>query len=828
MKGACLARGMTWPPQTGLVVVSSLFPRPSRLLRTAMSFTHISLLAGMAVVTLPILLHLFGQRQPQTVEFPALRFVRQTAVEQSTSWQLRHFLLLLFRILLLGLLALALAQPRVHNALHGSLMGSAGVALLAALLTLAAAVAYAGRRPRAIWATCLVVAVALWGVAGWWTYASLTSGPKLPASDQSAPVAVAILVDHSPAMGYVYQNKSRFDAAKEMATWILDQLPVDSRVGVFSGAPVRSLALDPAAAKSQVQRAELSGRSIDLAGRLRAALELVAQDELERKEVYVITDLDRRPWVSAPPGLREAVERFGNQVLIQVVDVGGPREANWRLSDLQLDAEAVPSGSDVGIQVTVHRPERPPAGNIATVELLQEALDPRLPIVRNGQLETARQTVVDRQVVDLNDKDSAGIRLQAVNLAPGTHHFTVRMDQSDPLEIDNQRFASVVAYEQDPTLIVSDDPEIGRMLQLIVDPRVGTAEPGGQRSTAVIRYAQLSSAELDDYGVLCLYDPPLLAQADVEKVRQRVSAGGGLLLLLGPRLGVPQQVQGSAIESLLPGRLVDQAKYQTIQFLDPAAPTHPLFHVFGATVRDIPWGQFPVFRNWVLADLRDSAQTVLRLSDGTTPLIVEHGLGGGQVVTVTSLVPQADTGRDALWNGLWATDDPWVAFGLLLGAIRSLSGADEDVVNWQVGASVTLRNDTRVYPARWQLFLPDGQTRRVDTTDGMLLLGSFERPGTYRLRGIRGDPVARGFSVNAPAEDTVLEPIGADELAELLGPNSFRLARDRMELESSIGQARYGSELYSLVMLLVAAMFLAEQAMSNRFYQIKFRRYQGT
>ncbi len=57
-----------------------------------MSFLHLSLIGGLAVVTVPILLHLFGQRQPQLIDFPALRFVRQTRREQSSSWQLRHFL----------------------------------------------------------------------------------------------------------------------------------------------------------------------------------------------------------------------------------------------------------------------------------------------------------------------------------------------------------------------------------------------------------------------------------------------------------------------------------------------------------------------------------------------------------------------------------------------------------------------------------------------------------------------------------------------------------------------------------------------------------------
>ncbi|MCA9132897.1 MAG: BatA domain-containing protein, partial [Planctomycetales bacterium] len=87
-----------------------------------MSFLHLSLLAGLGVISVPLLLHLFGQSQPQVLDFPALRFVKETTQEQSMSWQLRHMLLLLLRILLLAALALALARPRVHSAMLGSVL----------------------------------------------------------------------------------------------------------------------------------------------------------------------------------------------------------------------------------------------------------------------------------------------------------------------------------------------------------------------------------------------------------------------------------------------------------------------------------------------------------------------------------------------------------------------------------------------------------------------------------------------------------------------------------------------------------------------------------
>ena len=108
--------------------------------------------------------------------------------------------------------------------------------------------------------------------------------------------------------------------------------------------------------------------------------------------------------------------------------------------------------------------------------------------------------------------------------------------------------------------------------------------------------------------------------------------------------------------------------------------------------------------------------------------------------------------------------------------------------------------------------------------DGQLSLPPPEQAGIYRLRGQRGGPIARAFSVNVPAADTLLARIDSEQLDEQLGSGNYRVARDRDEVQSSVGQARFGRELYPLLMVLVAGLFLGEQAMSNRFYKIKLGR----
>ena len=68
-------------------------------------------LTGLFAAGIPILLHLFARREPPTVDFPAVRYLSDTARSHQRRLTLQHWLLLLARTLLLVVLVLAAAGP---------------------------------------------------------------------------------------------------------------------------------------------------------------------------------------------------------------------------------------------------------------------------------------------------------------------------------------------------------------------------------------------------------------------------------------------------------------------------------------------------------------------------------------------------------------------------------------------------------------------------------------------------------------------------------------------------------------------------------------------
>src|SRR3954468_12410329 len=124
---------------------------------------HPILLVGAALVGLPIVLHLIMKQEPKRLPFPAFRFLKQRLKTNQRKLRLRHFILLALRMLLIALFCLTLYQPTLLS-------------------------------------------------------------DSLDISGQQ-PVAVVIVIDTSPSMGYTDNGKTRLEEAKRRALELLDELP---------------------------------------------------------------------------------------------------------------------------------------------------------------------------------------------------------------------------------------------------------------------------------------------------------------------------------------------------------------------------------------------------------------------------------------------------------------------------------------------------------------------------------------------------------------------------------------------------------------------------
>lgn len=273
-----------------------------------MGFVTPLLLAGAALVVVPIVMHLVMRREAQHLVFPALRFLQQRRTFNQRRLRLRHLLLLALRCAIIALLALALARP----ILRGS------------------------------------------GTPG----------------KETAPVATALVFDNSLRMQYEHQNRSRLAEARELAQWLLEQFPADAPVTVVDRAGrQRGQDLDRTAAELRVERLEPSAAVRPMGDTLRDAVRWLEGKPDHRGEIYVFTDLSVEAWPeNLPSEFAQWLDALpGTNVYL--IDVGVLEPRNVGLGALRLSSERLASGGLLRLNTTLDSTSMEDVSSEKVVEL---------------------------------------------------------------------------------------------------------------------------------------------------------------------------------------------------------------------------------------------------------------------------------------------------------------------------------------------------------------------------------------------------------------------------------------------------------------------------
>ncbi|WP_165247486.1 BatA domain-containing protein [Paludisphaera soli] len=273
------------------------------------SLMHAGLAAGAALAALPVILHLFMRPTPKHIVFPALRLIRERQKKSKKKMRIKNWLLLAARMLLLALMALALARPRLHS--------------------------------------------------------------ETPLGDDSVPTALGLVFDTSLSMAYLENDKTLLDQAKDRAREILGKIPDSSLVfAVNSAEPGVPVGLTPATARKWIDDLAVRpvNRPLNVAmGQVYAA---VADCDRPRREVYVLTDLARSSWDAERPA--EGLDRVekakeskatGGQIATVVLKLGPEERENVSIDEATLPQDAA-QGEPVEVRGLVRAHGAKPAKRI--------------------------------------------------------------------------------------------------------------------------------------------------------------------------------------------------------------------------------------------------------------------------------------------------------------------------------------------------------------------------------------------------------------------------------------------------------------------------------
>lgn len=799
-----------------------------------MTFVNLSMTLGGLLIGIPIVLHLFMRQKPKQFIFPAIRFVQQRQKTNERRLQLRHWLLLLLRCLVVAFAAAALSRPHVDSTTLGNWLVICVLGLLFVLVALIWVGSILQKRDRTMVVSTGLVGLLLLGGMIALVLMTLRHGGEVAITSRADPIAAVLVFDTSSRMDYIHENKTRLEESKTTGSWLLNQFPADSdiaiiesRAGLFeergnaeqSTRATAGFVRDRGAAEETIRRLQTTAVGRPMRELLQKAAAQAAASRCERKEIFVFTDLTQAAWKTDLAELSTATLESLEDCELYIIDVGVEDPQNLSIRNLHLSAEVLSRNDLFTIEAEISR-----LGSYENclVDLQLEEANLDLPVLQDGKLLVPTVQRRGREVCDFKGSGSQQVRFVVRGIPHGVHHGSVKIIGEDGLSVDDVRHFSIKVQDAWPVLVVAPNRVNTFLLtEALASFEERSAEQGSFLCEEPISQVELVNHSLENYSIVCLLDPRPLTPDDWTQLLEYVEGGGSLAVFLGHNANPTGSFNDPIAQQLLPGKLARQTRnIDRSLFLAPGRLDHPALQSFRSLPSaSVPWSRFPILRHWDIDPVGEESQVILRYGNDK-PAILSRHVGRGQVVLMTTPITEVHLPPGwRPWNEL-AGENDWPRFVLVNDLFRFLAEqSGQSRLNYLAGERVWLPNSSLEQPVRYQLFAPQSQPYEVTAFSNRLSIQSTAVIGAYRLKGDRDGPVVRGFCMNLPKDAGDLLRTDQKNLDDWFGMEGYQYVRSREEIEFGVRESRQGQELYPFLIVLLALLLGLEQTLSNRFYK---------
>ena len=539
-------------------------------------------LLGLLAIGVPLWLHRVARADPTRHPFSSLMLLEASETQRTAKRTLRYWLLLIVRILLLVVLALAFAQPFLRNELAAR---AAGNARLHAIVLDASLSMREGER----WQRAL--------------RAAEDALREVRSSDRVMLLSAdgrQVRVMHDPMPGAEAGAVRATLASLRPGLERLDYGLVMSTANGWLGSPRPPVVLHLI---SDLQRSAAPLRFAELEPPPQTRLVMHDVGEPRARNVYIErAALGSRDNQSLEVAIRSAGDAPEHREVVLTID---GRERARKSVDIE------PRRTGPGPAAPPPASEGGPTGDLSG-QVAERPVDH----LGEGAVSTASPG---------RDRPSAPTRVVFADLAmgPGTHRIELALQPLDALPEDDHYYAVVEHVDPKALLLASraDSDEAAYLAAAagsLTAPRL-TVE---QRASGMLEPGALSSS-LAGYSIVIVTDVAALPEAAAAALNEYVAAGGAVLATLGDT---------SAETTLLQGMRIGEAQARATRIGDVES-AHPV-------LRDATgWHAVRFFRQRRV-QAADSDRVLIAYEDGA-PLLIERRHGAGRLLVLTTPLDRA-------------------------------------------------------------------------------------------------------------------------------------------------------------------------------------------
>ena len=747
-----------------------------------MAFLNPFFLFGLLAAGIPLVIHLWNRRRVVTIDFSSLIFITAAHRENARRFQLRQFLILLLRMAIIALIALALARP------------------------------------------------------------FLTLG--LPVASVRAKTDVVIVLDNSYSMAYQDINGVRFDKAKTLATDIIDTLRHGDRAALILMSDIpkpvfRQLTPDIDSVTEAINDTETSYRTTNVQPSLELAHEILAESEQLNKEIYLVSDFARNGWEN----WNKLPNRSGAR--ISLIPVAEGEAHNISIKEIRPSNQLIGVDLPFHLNVTtVNHSVAPLNENILTLFIGGEKQKTMsLSAAANESLNTALTynfstpgthigylTLTDDRLNIDNHRyfawDALG-EVRVLCVGEQTEYLT--------LALNPHIYTGQLSVESEPSLTDNYSNTLSRKS---IEARAilpTQCTPG-----------DFETFPLEDYDVIVLADVKTLSLQMSAQLQEFIRHGKSIIAFVGAHSDATSynQSQNAWFPARL-GNPLTWVPPQRVQAYRETHPIFDIFPSEGFSMQYAPQfyngiALQPSSGADVVARFGDDTPFLIERSQGTSAVLLYNcGLLAQQATTsMDSGLETSPTPNDLLVNPYFL---PILQQSVLYAAIAS-----NNILTWggHVGDTYTAhypRGAGGKAVIRYRLSgtghegkpsldrnrLTEDQSPKTEepstvvpiAEDGTLRFQGTERPGIYQVEVRTQDRIRRDFfAVNVDTTEADLTEIPLSQVAARIGAQTTAdpeigetpVAADAYNVK------RHGREIWGELLIFVICLMLLESFLSNR------------
>ena len=720
----------------------------------------LSMLGGLGAIAIPVLVHLLHRQKTTPIQWGAMQFLVESALQQKRRRNVEHWLLLLARMAVLGLLAIVLARPLLDADLTTPIGGGTSTDF-------------------------------------------------------------AVVIDHSLSTGRVAgEGKTVFGQSVELTGQIKGLLNPNDTLSIVLAEHSPVLLNDHPATAGAGELSKVSDAlakmkpgltAANLAQAVQMAHEAVKHGRGAHKKIIVLSDEQKSSWqIDNLPAWKSAL-----------ADASGEMDRTVSVFDVPIAPDAAASNLTVGsleIQPAVVSPNRP-VEIIASVSLTGSQPMPAVPV----RLWIDGKIASSQTVTDLLPGGSRTLRFEHVFTSPGSHGIKVQAEIADALEADNAATLAVNVVQKIPVLIIDGQLTAAgsfrssQFLRAAMQPEDESQEASSLIRPTVISLSDAPQARFAEYAAVIVNDVPTLPADVLLRLSDFANGGHGVWLILGPRTQ-PGFVNEALANAGLFTATLDTANHAIDRDAPGIAvkdPSHRMVSLLNAAEKNVLAGVVAT-QWWRFKSVSPEARVVLATVSGEA-LVLDRAVGsaGGHVVVWT-------TTADGRWNTLPMAGGfvPLVQetllhlFGPTMGSTFGHSMDAGKPIIWTgpampqvLSATVTRVSDTVTTPLK--ISMQGGRpSARFDDT---------HTPGLYELRFMPTDvPQPVYYSAGIEAKELDPATLSVDDIATLKtnGLLQARLSPDK--LGTVMKAPGSGSELWPLLAFAVVGLLTLETFMTYR------------